>query len=68
MARSSQTTTAVLANGSSLPKWLNYDAATKTFSAVQVPEGVSSLRVKVQVKEGATVVGEIEMTIIVSGE
>ena len=68
VARSSQTTTAVLANGSSLPKWLNYDAATKTFSATQVPDGVSSLGVKLQVKEGAAVVGEVEMTIIVSGE
>ena len=67
-APSGQNTAAVLADGSSLPRWLNYDAATKTFSAVQVPEGVSSLRVKVQVKEGTTVVGEVEMTIIVSSE
>ncbi|MGV0101665.1 Ig family protein [Nostoc sp. DSM 114160] len=41
------TYTATLENGDSLPSWLNFNAATKTFSGTPLNENVGSLNIKV---------------------
>lgn len=44
------TYTATLADGSALPSWLTFDAATHSFSGT--PNGLGTISVKVQVKDG----------------
>ncbi|MEH2053294.1 putative Ig domain-containing protein [Nostoc sp.] len=50
-AGDSLTYTATLENGGSLPSWLSFDAATKTFSGTPLNENVGSLNIKVTVKD-----------------
>jgi hypothetical protein len=63
---SSKTTIeAVLSNGSPLPSWLNFNALNNTFSASTVPENISSIGVKIQVKDGTSLVGENVISIVI---
>jgi hypothetical protein len=63
---SSKTTIeAVLSNGSPLPSWLNFNAPNNTFSASTVPENISSIGVKIQVKDGTSLVGENVISIVI---
>ena len=54
---------ATLADGTALPSWIQFDPATKTFSATQVPSDVKSVTIKLQSKQGQEVVGESILTL-----
>jgi hypothetical protein len=48
---------AQLADGSSLPSWLNFDSNTNTFTANQVPPNIDSIKIEIQTVVGNQVVG-----------
>jgi VCBS repeat-containing protein len=52
------TYTATLADGSSLPTWLNFDAATRTFSGLPANGDVGTLSVRVTASDGTTTISD----------
>ncbi|MBU3605081.1 S-layer family protein, partial [Polynucleobacter sp. AP-Kaivos-20-H2] len=48
---------AQLADGSPLPSWLSFDSNTNTFTAIQVPPNVDSVKILIQTVVGNQVVG-----------
>jgi len=60
------TYTAQLGNGSALPSWLNFDAATRTFSGTPLNANVGTISVKVTASDpsGATAFDIFDITVI----
>ena len=58
---------AVQSDGSALPNWLKYDAATNTFTADEVPQGAKAIEIKIQtVKDGKVL--EESSTIVIDAK
>jgi hypothetical protein len=49
---------AVQSDGSALPNWLKYDAATNTFTADEVPQGAKAIEIKIQTVSNGQVLEE----------
>jgi hypothetical protein len=47
-----------MSDGSQLPPWLSYDATSNTFSAREVPKGITAVEVKIQALVNGRVVEE----------
>ncbi|NJK58457.1 MAG: tandem-95 repeat protein [Pleurocapsa sp. SU_5_0] len=62
----SLTYTATLANGSELPAWLTFDAATRTFSGIPVNEDVGNLIIKVTAtdNDGESISDTFELEVV----
>lgn len=57
---------AVLANGSALPSWLNFDSATRTFSGMPQNQDVGAIQVKVIAKDAGQLSAEQVFNITVN--
>ena len=55
---------AVQSDGSPLPNWLKYDAASNTFSAAEIPSGTKAIEVKIQTIQNGKVLEESPAIVI----
>jgi len=54
---------ATQADGSPLPSWVKFDPETQTFTSSKVPDGVKSVTIKLQARQGQKVLGSSILTI-----